>query len=454
MANLDRLVDVQINLSTTGISKNSYSDLLFMVPHALAVGRTMVITSADELLDVGFKSTDAAYKAAVACFSQAPHIKQMYVGRKSIDALTLAVGAVKNGNSYGVTLGYYDADGELVTTPVSVVASTGNDEASIATDLAAAINAVTDVPVTATATAGSIEIEATVSGTPFSVKPTSTLTQTAATSAESWADALAAAKKAKGSWYGLAISSREEADMFAAAEWAEANEKLFGTASASNAVINADSNTDIASELKQKQYYRTFVYADAEANTEYSEVAVMSKCFTFYPGGETWANQKLAGITADNLAEGEFIAAKAKNANTFEMFNDDFAITQNGKVAAGEWIDVIRFRDWLKTEMQTDVASALINAKGKVPYTDEGILVIVNAMQQSLALGTQRKGIAPDELDAENNIRKGYEIFYPSASSISANTKASRILQDVGANVRLAGAINAVEIKVNLGYEL
>ena len=63
-------------------------------------------------------------------------------------------------------------------------------------------------------------------------------------------------------------------------------------------------------------------------------------------------------------------------------------------------------------------------------------------------------GIAPDELDAENNIRKGYEIFYPSASSISANTKASRILQDVGANVRLAGAIHAVEIKVNLGYEL
>ena len=156
MANLDRLVDVQISLSTTSISKNSYSDLLFMVPHALSVGRTMVITSADELLDVGFKSTDAAYKAAVACFSQAPHIKQMYVGRKAIDALTLAVGAVKNGNSYGVTLGYYDADGELVTTPVSVVASTGNDEASIATDLAAAINAVTDVPVSATATAGSI----------------------------------------------------------------------------------------------------------------------------------------------------------------------------------------------------------------------------------------------------------------------------------------------------------
>ena len=54
MANLDRLVDVQINLSTTGISKNSYSDLLFMVPHALTVGRTMVITSADELLDAGF----------------------------------------------------------------------------------------------------------------------------------------------------------------------------------------------------------------------------------------------------------------------------------------------------------------------------------------------------------------------------------------------------------------
>ncbi|KAG0927174.1 hypothetical protein G6F31_018144 [Rhizopus arrhizus] len=81
-----------------------------------------------------------------------------------------------------------------------------------------------------------------------------------------------------------------------------------------------------------------------QARSEAIEAAVAANRFTYYPGGETWANARLAGVTYDNLAEGQALAAPAKNANTFEQMRN-FAVTQNGKVAAGKWIDVIRGPD-------------------------------------------------------------------------------------------------------------
>lgn len=108
-----------------------------------------------------------------------------------------------------------------------------------------------------------------------------------------------------------------------------------------------------------------------------------SNRFTFYPGGETWANARLAGITYDGLAEGQALAAHAKNANTFEQMRS-FAVTQTGKVAAGEWIDVIRGRDWLAEQVKIEVATQLVNAPGKVPFTDDGIQVLVAGVRKEV----------------------------------------------------------------------
>ena len=240
--------------------------------------------------------------------------------------------------------------------------------------------------------------------------------------------------------------------MLEVAAWAEANVKLFGTATDDVKVLNGAVRTDIAAKIMDKQYFRTFVVFDREAATEFNEAALMAKCFTFYPGGETWANKRLAGITADRLAEGEYIAASGKNCTTFEMFKS-FALTQGGKTAAGEWIDVIRFRDWLHNEMQADVAFALINGDGKIPYTDEGITILANAMQKSLQLGVRRGGIAPEELDENDKVIPSYIIKKPKTAQISPNNKASRVLNDLGGSARLAGAIHVVNIKFSLGYE-
>jgi hypothetical protein len=269
----------------------------------------------------------------------------------------------------------------------------------------------------------------------------------------SWAAALAAIAQEDNNWYGLGLTSRTSADILAVAAWAEAAGKLFCTSVAEAGAISAVSTTDTPYLLKAQNYYRSPSFYHADAATDFPEIATMARCFAVLPGGETWANKKLAGVTSDKLTETQFLAAKGKNCNTFEPFRDSISITQTGKVPAGEWIDVIRFRDWLQEEIQVNIFNLLIN-RNKIPYTDEGIACIQSAISQALELGQRRGGIAPTEWDEDGNEIPGYVINVPLASQISANTKASRILEDLTFTARLAGAIHVVEITGSLAYEL
>ena len=121
-------------------------------------------------------------------------------------------------------------------------------------------------------------------------------------------------------------------------------------------------------------------------------------------------------------------------------------------MASGEWIDVIRFRDWLKDTIQTNMAQMMIN-RDKVPYTDAGIQLCVNNLRKSLQEGQNVGGIAPDELDANGDSVPGFVITYPRSVEIAPNIKASRVLE-LGFVARIAGAIHMVEINGALAYEL
>ena len=163
----------------------------------------------------------------------------------------------------------------------------------------------------------------------------------------------------------------------------------------------------------------------------------------------TTVGVKVTGRDTDLLENTEYAIA-------FQPYQTESSVeipvTQNGKVAAGEWIDVIRFRDWLQEEITVNVFNALIN-RDKIPYTDEGIAVIEAQIRKALQLGVRRGGIAPDEYDEDGNTNLGYTVEVPLAASISANQKASRVLNDVKFTARLAGAIHVVKITGSLTYE-
>ena len=450
MANLDRIVNVQIALNTTGISREGFSTGLIIGEHAHTLGRVQIYTSLEELISDGFTSTDPLYLAANDYFAQTPKPKELKIGRRKCTT-EITVGEILETGTYSILVLTKDTDGNVATTPYTFVNSGATDpdvilgavQAIISSDTDAVINTVLD-------SSGILKISP-KSGEDFAIKVSDNLTMNAGTSTEDLATTMAKITAEDNDWYGLMMTSREQADILALAAWTEAHRKIFGTAISDAGAKDRIVTTDTGYLLQSNNYYRTFWFYHENAETDFPECAVMAKCFSILPGGETWANKKLAGVTPNQITETEAQAIFYKNGNTFEKFRN-ISITQSGKTAAGEWIDVIRFRDWLQEEIQTRVFDAMVN-NNKIPYTDGGIAIIETQIRGALELGQRRGGIAPTEYDENGDKNLGFTVEVPLASTISAGQKASRVLTDVKFTARLAGAIHVVEIFGSLTYE-
>jgi len=444
LANIDRIVSVMIALNTAGISKEGFSTLLIVGESTVALPRVSTYTSSVQMTEDGYKETDPLYLMATDFFAQIPHPNVLKVGRRQVDEVAITcTNVLAEGAVYSVTVA--SADGSNTYT---YEVQNGDDGDDILDGLATAM--ASDPVVTAAFADSTLTLTNQTAGTAFTVSADKNLTITNGASSETIAETMAACVAYDSDFYGIALASRTDSDILAMAAWAEANEKLYGTCVSGSAVLDGADNTDIASQLMLNNYYRTFAFYHEDAN-DFPEVAVMSRCFTAVPGSETWALKRLAGVVVDNLTETQFNVLKAKNVNTFERFRN-LSLTQTGKVAAGEWIDVIRFRDWLAEEIKVNVLNVLVNNE-KVPYTDAGIAIVEGAIRQSLRQGQVNGGIAPVEYDENGDKNLGYTVTVPLAANISANQKASRILEGVTFTARLAGAIHVVQINGQLTYE-
>ena len=188
-----------------------------------------------------------------------------------------------------------------------------------------------------------------------------------------------------------------------------------------------------------------------EANW-YMNVAAVAKWLNYSSGSETAAFKVLAGVYPSELTSTEMKALADANLNYFITVGNK-NITMNGKVVGDEWADIIRFRDWLKNDMQVRVVNLFIT-RPKVPYTDSGISLVQNQMIASLKAGQDAGGIAEEEFDEDGNSIPGYTTSVPLAASLSASEKESRKLTKCTFKARLAGAIHFAELKGSLTYEL
>ena len=453
MNNIERIVKVNIGLKTAPISEQGFNTILVAGPHVFSLARVLSCSDPDDLLDDGFKDTDPIYRAVVQAFSQSPRPSAVKVGRRQVDGVSLTVADVKPTVQYTVEIGYRDAQGNSASKPYTYTSDANDTAADILTGIAAAITADAEAVVTASVAGSTLTLENKTAGTPYTVKASANLAIASyEAGAETIAQTMAAIVNEDNDWYGWLITSRTQADILAAAQWTEGTEKLFGTAIKESGALDLSSVADTGYKLKEMNVFRTFWFYHRNADTQYIEAAEMAKCFSYSPGAETWANKQLAGVTSDQFTGTQLNAVKAKNGNTFESFGS-ISITQNGKVAAGEWIDVIRFRDWQKSDMQTKVFRQFV-VNPKIPFTDGGIGIIQNEILASLKAGQAAGGIAPTEYDAEGNAVPGYSIRVPLSTEIGDNDKANRVLKGIVWSARLSGAIHAVEISGSLSYSI
>lgn len=239
-------------------------------------------------------------------------------------------------------------------------------------------------------------------------------------------------------WYGLALAGAEDSDYDEVAKLIESTEKIF-----------AFSTQSKENPLSSSNYMRTFgIYHENE--DEYAHVAWLAKGFSFDPGSETWVYKTLAGVTASDLTTREMRSLEENNLNYYVTCASK-SITRIGKMIGGEWIDVIRFRDWLKNEMQIRIFELFVK-NPKIPYVDSGIALVENQMRAVLQSGQTVGGIAETEYDDNDEPIEGYTVTVPRAATISAAQRAKRTLPNCKFTARLAGAIHAVELRGNLVY--
>mgnify|MGYP002716266504 CR=1 FL=1 len=440
MANLDSIVNVSISLNTASVPGGVFGIQLIAAPLASFTEAVRTYTEYDATNPDNLPLN--VLSAIAAAFSQTPHPSQVKVGRMSIAKATITPEDAVANAEYSLTIG---------TTPISVTAAANPTKATIATQLAAAINTAA-AGVTATAVGDSVDL--TYSAAPVAITNFGRIdwgTITPAATAGVVAADLSAMAAADPSWYVLHMVERTKQRVLDAAAWTEAQEKLFITASNEAGILVQATTTDTGSALKP--YFRTIWMYHGKADTEFADVAWAGRVLPLQPGSETWAIKQLAGVTADNLTPTQSLTVMSKGGNTFERFAETIAITRPGKVAAGEWIDTIRFRDWLRSTIQTNMVNLVVNRPGKIPYTDGGLQMLAANLQQSLREGQRVGGIAPDEVDSNNNSVPGFTISVPRRSDVPANVVASRIAY-LSFTGRLAGAIHVVEISGSLAYEI
>ena len=107
-----------------------------------------------------------------------------------------------------------------------------------------------------------------------------------------------------------------------------------------------------------------------------------------------------------------------------------------GTVASGEYIDVVRGRDWLSTRLAEDVFGLFASLE-KVPFTDQGIALVETAVR-----GVLQEGVNAGLLSSN----PAPVVTVPKAADVSALNKASRMLPDVNFTATLSGAIHKAEI--------
>ena len=253
-------------------------------------------------------------------------------------------------------------------------------------------------------------------------------------------------------WYVICPAYTDTDILADISDWTGAQEKLMAFP-----VIDASSESlFIAKQLRSFGIFSPTKWgqalADIPKDNLYAHVAWTARCLNFKPGSETWALKTMVGIEPSVLSSTQMQKLQKLNISYYTTYADR-DVTQGGMVTYGEYIDTIRFRDWIKNEMQIAIYDLLVRMP-KVPYTDRGIGLVHNKMIEVLKRGQDNGGIAPTEYNSDGDEIPGFVTSVPLAANIPDSVKASRVLHDCTFRARLQGAIHVVNVFGTLAYSL
>lgn len=236
-------------------------------------------------------------------------------------------------------------------------------------------------------------------------------------------------------WYALITTQNSKAIVLAAAAWVEANDKVYiPDVNETEAItVAVGSGNDTGKNLQASAYSRTMC-AYHPIPAQFFAAAWFGRCLPLEPGSETWNDKTLAGPQPVSLTSTHRLNLKARNMNSYQVvagLNKTFF----GKCADGEFFDTIRGLDWFTDDASKSIYEVMSGAD-KIPFEDDGIVMIEAALRGSLKRAEARKIFAKGSTDVQ----------VPMASEISQSDKANRIFSGMTFIAELSGAIQEVDV--------
>jgi len=438
MSAIDKHVDVQISRETATVSRQGFGTPAVLTYHTRFPEVFRTYGNLTEMTDDGFVVGDLAYKLAAAIFAQNPRPASVVVGRRSTPAIrdvkltpkspvlaSTAYAVSINGTEFSFTTDATPTVSEITAGLVALIDAGAED--------VNATDNTTDLDVEKAASPGG----AATAGVAFTVEFDPKLWTFNDNTLDASADTdLATLLGATTDFYGFVVDLWDAvniADLATATESA-AVPLLYSAETQDTDVIESGSS-DIASTLQTSAFDRTFLMYAYDLDPS-PAAGWLGRQLPTDPGSTTWKFQTLATVAASALTTGEIAFADGKNCNTYTTAGG-INITAEGVTTSGEFIDVIRFVDWLQARTKENVFRALA-VNPKLPYTDSGIQAIVSEVEGVLRQGIFNGGINPDE---------DYIVNAPLAADVPSATRATRVLSPITFLATLAGAIHKVVVR-------
>lgn len=452
MAEIDRVVDVNINLETTPLSQKGFNIIAIVGSNPTFSERVRYYTDLASLADDLTNGTsDPEYTAASDMFSQNPTVSEVALIREDGgDAdmqATLDAAKVESDKWYGLVLATRNetkvkdaGDWALANEKLFFLASSDTD----------IINDPTTVDTLTTAKLVFSEDLVTSNQIDITINTEVMDSVTYATSHVATMNALVAELETMTIVDSASLDASDTTNRTIIVTTTGASIDVSSavvTLGASQATITVD-YASIPVYFASQSNDRVCPFYHGNASTEYLDGAFSAKILAKQPGSYTGSYQKPVSVTVDDLTPTQLTNASDKKCNVFTEVGGQ-NITLTSYVSSGEFVDVIVFLDWLKAKIRENVFGLLVRSD-KPPYTRAGIVLISNQLESALKEGQTVGGISDFDTDEDGNQIGGYVITLPDFGSISTNDKANRILRNVNFKAWLSGAIHTVVINGTL----
>jgi len=253
-------------------------------------------------------------------------------------------------------------------------------------------------------------------------------------------------------FYGVITAERDTTKQQAAAAWCLSNKKIYATSSSDSNIIDQASGVDttsLAYIFNNASNDRVSLFYKSDAATKYTEAAYLGQMLAYIAGTWTGNAKTLSGESVDDLTTTQETNAHAKKCNTYTEIGEVNVVRQ-GYVSNGEFTDIIVFVDWLEAKIQENVWNLMVNQQ-KIPYTDQGITLVENAITQILKVAQDNGAITPDSFNSQTKVREGgFSVTVPEVSNISQADKTNRVLNNVEFTCWYSNAIHTVQINGTL----